>query len=78
MARRAVLHAEVRPAPETRSSPEPGTRGVTRTALRPVGRVEIAGDTHEALAEGGFIESGRAVQVTGREGGSLRVREVPE
>ena len=31
--------------------------------------------TYEALAEGGFIEAGRAVQVTGHEAGSLRVRE---
>ena len=75
MARRAVLHAEVGEMPRATTLPEAGARGVTRTALRPVGRVEIAGALHEALAEGGFIEAGRAVQVTGHEAGSLRVRE---
>lgn len=75
MARRAVLHAEVGESRAASPLPDDGARGVARTALRPVGRVEIAGAVHEALAEGGFIEAGRPVQVTGREGGSLRVRE---
>lgn len=74
MARRAVLHAEVSQDWPRITLPADGAVGVSRTDLRPVGRVEIDGQLHEALAEGGFIEAGRAVRVTGREGSSLRVR----
>jgi membrane-bound serine protease (ClpP class) len=74
MARRAVLHAEV--GADARSAVVAiGTEAIARTALRPVGRVEIDGALHEALAEGGFVEAGRRVRVTGVEGASLRVRE---
>ena len=76
MARRAVLHAEIGERAPTAALPAAGAEGVARTALRPVGRVEIAGVVHEALADGGFIDAGRAVRVTGREGATLRVRDL--
>lgn len=76
MARRAVLHAEVRERSPRTSPPADGAMGVARTGLRPIGRVDIDGAMHEALAEGGFIEAGCPVRVTGRDGTTLRVRPV--
>jgi membrane-bound ClpP family serine protease len=78
LARRSVLHAEVRePRAAAEALPAPGREGTCRTALRPVGRVEIDGTVHEALAEEGFLEAGERVRVSGRDGGTLRVRRVP-
>ena len=74
MARRAVLGTELQTAREIAARPAPGATGVARTPMRPVGRVEIAGTTHEAIADGGFIEAGQAVEVLRVEDGSLRVR----
>ena len=74
MARRAVLGTELRSTRESVARPTPGTIGVARTPMRPVGRVEIAGTTHEAIAEGGFIAAGQPVEVLRVEDGALRVR----
>ncbi len=78
LARRSVLHTEVGASREPVASlPEPGREGSCRTALRPVGRVEIDGTVHEALAEDGFLEAGERVRVSGADGGTLRVRRAP-
>ncbi|MFK7883177.1 MAG: NfeD family protein [Phycisphaerales bacterium] len=50
-------------------------QGVALTDLRPVGTVEIDGEQHEASAEGGLIDRGQAVRVTGVSGLEIRVRE---
>lgn len=41
-----------------------GERGVTISPLRPTGKVEIAGELHEAVAGLGYIEAGQRVRVT--------------
>jgi membrane-bound serine protease (ClpP class) len=77
MARRAVLGAQVRgPDVDASALPANGATGTARTALRPVGRVTIAEQPFEAIAEDGFVEAGEPVQVVGREGGALRVRRI--
>jgi membrane-bound serine protease (ClpP class) len=76
LARRSVLHAEVSEPRATAPLPSPGHEGLCRTDLRPVGRVEIDGTMHEAIAEDGFIESGARVRVSGAESGTLRVRRL--
>jgi membrane-bound serine protease (ClpP class) len=50
-----------------------GARGRCLTSLRPAGRVEVEGEPYDAVSEGGFLEAGRAVRVTGRRGASLVV-----
>lgn len=74
LARRAVLGTELQSAPDALPRPRPGSTGVARTPMRPVGRVEIDGATHEAIADGGFIEAGQPIEVLRVEDGSLRVR----
>lgn len=75
LAQRSVLAAEVRERRQEARVP-PGREGVCRTALRPVGRVEIEGELHEAIAEDGFLDAGQRVRVCGDESGTLRVRRV--
>ncbi len=41
-----------------------GERGVAISPLRPTGKVEIAGELHEAVAGLGYIEAGQRVRVT--------------
>lgn len=74
LARRAVLGTELRARTDERAMPATGASGVARTPMRPVGRVEIAGAVHEAIADDGFIEAGQAVEVVRVEDGALRVR----
>lgn len=76
LARRSVLHAEVGEPRIAAALPLAGREGVCRTDLRPVGRVEIEGTVHEAIAEDGFIESGARIRVSGAESGTLRVRRM--
>jgi membrane-bound ClpP family serine protease len=72
LARRAVLSTEL--GEDARAPlPPAGTEGVARIALRPGGRVDVAGAVFEAIAEDGFVDAGHRVRVTGHEGGSLRV-----
>lgn len=74
LARRAVLSTELEVAPSAKT-PRVGSSGRALTDLRPVGRVEIEGAVLEAIAEGGFVEAGRAVRVVaGAESGTIRVR----
>lgn len=77
LARRAVLGTELRSGREASSRPGPGATGVARTPMRPVGRVEIDGATHEAIADDGFIDAGQPVEVLRIEDGTLRVRPRP-
>ncbi len=73
LANRAVLDSEVRTAtPE--NLPSVGSVGLARTSLRPIGRIEIADVTYEAMAEDGFIEAGQTVRVVSHQDGTLRVR----
>jgi membrane-bound ClpP family serine protease len=51
-------------------------RGTTVTDLRPVGVVEIQGQHHDATAEGGLIDRGTPIRVTGIDGMQIRVRAV--
>jgi len=53
-----------------------GAMGVARTALRPVGTAEIDGKRYDVLAQGGSIDQGARVRVTGVEGTQIKVREV--
>lgn len=53
-----------------------GAVGVALTDLRPVGSAEIDGTRIEVLAEGGVIEAGRRVRVTGVQGKQVKVRAV--
>ncbi len=45
-----------------------GAKGVTATALRPAGFIEIDGQRVNAASRGEFLEKGTPVQVTGTEG----------
>ena len=51
-----------------------GREGVTVTALRPAGEVEIGGVRMAAASSGDFVPKGTAVLVTGMESGRLTVR----
>ena len=50
--------------------------GVARSALRPVGIVEIDGQRHEAVALGGIIDQGTPVRVTRVDGMQISVRAI--
>lgn len=50
--------------------------GVAVTDLRPIGLVEINGVRLDAMAEGGLIDRGQPVRVTGTDGMQIRVRVV--
>ena len=51
-----------------------GKQGVAKTALRPIGMVELGGVAVEAYSEGEFITAGTQVQVTSTAGGKLLVK----
>ena len=51
-----------------------GKEGVTATALRPAGQIEIEGVRLNAASEGDFIERGTPVLVTGMEGDHYVIR----
>ena len=51
-----------------------GMEGVTVTALRPAGQIEIGGIRLNAASEGDFIEKGAPVLVTGMEGDHYVIR----
>ncbi len=53
-----------------------GRRGVTRTVLRPSGRIEIEGEIYDAYTRGDYIDPGVEVEVISEEGTSLKVRKV--
>jgi membrane-bound ClpP family serine protease len=51
-----------------------GQVGVARTDLLPSGLIEVGGRRHDAVAIGGAIDRGQAVEVFSIEGGKVRVR----
>ena len=58
-------------ASESRDRPVPGTSGRAATALRPYGRVVVAGIEYEAKSQ---FEAGRLVRVVAHDGAVLTVR----
>ncbi len=53
-----------------------GREGVARSALRPVGTIEIDDERYEALAEGEAIEPGQKVRITSIVDAKIKVRPV--
>lgn len=53
-----------------------GRRGVTRTVLRPSGRIEIDGEIYDAYTRGDYIDAGTEIEVISEEGTSLKVRKI--
>ncbi|RME75879.1 MAG: hypothetical protein D6776_02320, partial [Planctomycetota bacterium] len=51
-----------------------GRRGRARTALRPAGKVEIAGEPVDAVTEGDWIEAGAEIEVIGTDANRVLVR----
>ncbi len=52
-----------------------GKTGITRTLLRPAGKVEIDGVRYDAVSTYGFLEKGCSVEVIKQEAGTLYVRK---
>jgi len=52
-----------------------GKSGVTESALRPTGKVDIDGDRYDVVSDGNFIEQGVDVLVTGTRSNQLVVEE---
>ena len=53
-----------------------GQKAVTITPLRPVGMCDFAGTRLECVAESGYVEKGKTVEVIKVEGTQLTVREI--
>ena len=53
-----------------------GKEGVTVTALRPAGQIEVEGARLNAASTGDFIEKGIPVQITGMEGDHYVIRRL--
>ena len=69
-----VLNSTEAPAEESKPDHWIGMEGVTVTALRPAGQIEIGGTRLNAASSGDFIEKGAAVLVTGTEGDHYIIR----
>ena len=69
-----VLNATEVPAGESKPDHWIGKVGVTVTALRPAGQIEIEGTRLNAASSGEFIEKGVPVLVTGTEGDHYVIR----
>jgi len=69
-----VLNTTETPAGETKPDQWIGREGVTVTALRPAGQIEIEGTRLNAASSGEFIEKGAPVLVTGTEGDHYVIR----
>lgn len=54
----------------------PGDEGVARSALRPYGTIEIAGQQMEATCEGGYVQAGTPVRVREVSGAKIVVEVV--
>jgi membrane-bound serine protease (ClpP class) len=66
---------ETTPAMQMAASVKVGSVGVSRSALRPYGTIEIDQKSVEAMAEGGYIDSGVAVRVREIQGPKVIVEE---
>lgn len=62
---------------EPGTAPAPGSLGTASTALRPSGKVRVAGQTYDALTTGDLIEQGTPIEVRGTRGSSLLVHARP-
>ncbi len=60
------------------SGPFPGSRGIARTILRPVGRAEISGEVYPVQTEGEWIDAGSTVVVVETGGNRIVVRNEKE
>ena len=69
-----VLNQTESAAEESKPDRWIGMEGVTVTALRPAGQIEIEGSRLNAASEGDFIEKGAPVLVTGMEGDHYVIR----
>ena len=69
-----VLNATEVPAGENKPDHWIGKEGITVTALRPAGQIEIDGTRLNAASAGDFIEKGSPVLVTGTEGDHYVIR----
>ncbi len=58
--------------------PAPGVRGVAVSTLRPAGTMQVDGRLVDVVTEGGFVRSGRTVEVVAVEGNTVTVRAVEE
>jgi membrane-bound serine protease (ClpP class) len=54
--------------------PDPGTRGVAVTDLRPLGEIEIAGGRYQARAVQGQIDRGASIEVVSRKDFAISVK----
>lgn len=54
-----------------------GQQGLTVTELRPVGRIEVNGERHEAISESGIIDAGTPIEIVNAYDAQLKVRPVP-
>ncbi len=54
-----------------------GLKGLTVTELRPVGRIEVNGERHEAISESGIIDAGTPIEIVNAYDAQLKVRPVP-
>ena len=52
-----------------------GRKGVSRTVLRPAGKIEVEGKTYDAAAQGDFIEVGEQVTIISTSGNRIIVRK---
>ena len=54
-----------------------GMQGLAVTELRPVGRIEVNGERHEAISESGIIDAGTPIEIVNAYDAQLKVRPVP-
>lgn len=71
----AQVAAEEETALDCDPMPLVGHSSIAKTALRPVGKVSIAGKTYVARSEGSFLAMDTVVAVVGIRNGELLVRE---
>lgn len=64
------------PSMQAATRARPGDNGTARSALRPYGTVELAGQLVEAMAEGEYVQSGTAVRVREVRGEKIIVEAV--
>ncbi|MDF1810314.1 MAG: NfeD family protein [Phycisphaerales bacterium] len=53
-----------------------GLEGTALTNMRPSGVVQINGDRHDAIAQGGIVDLGESIRVTGVDGLTIEVRKI--
>ncbi len=56
--------------------PKKGMKGRASTTLRPVGKVEIEGETYDAIALNGYIHEGEKVEVVHFQNNQMFVKKI--